>query len=64
MPSLPINLQISERLATIIGGGKVALRKAVALRAAGARVRIVAPQIEPELAQLAGQSTDALRKRP
>ena len=46
MPSFPVNIQIKGRLAVIIGGGAVALRKGKALAAAGARLRVVAPQID------------------
>jgi siroheme synthase-like protein len=41
----PIVLDVTERLAVIVGGGQVAARKATALTEAGARqVRVVAPQ--------------------
>lgn len=53
---LPLMLQFHGRTALVVGGGSVALRKARALLAAGARVRLVAPQIEPELLALADTS--------
>jgi len=46
----PIMLDLAGRRALVVGGGKVALRKAQALADAGARVRVVAPDILPEFA--------------
>jgi precorrin-2 dehydrogenase/sirohydrochlorin ferrochelatase len=46
----PIMLDLAGRLALVVGGGKVALRKAQALAEAGARVRVVAPDILPAFA--------------
>ncbi len=43
--SYPILLNLKGRLAVIVGGGGVALRKATGLLAAGAKVRCVAPMI-------------------
>jgi len=42
--ALPVNLLLSGRLCLVVGAGKVALRKTGNLLAAGARVRLVAPQ--------------------
>ena len=44
----PVVLDLSGRAAVVVGGGVVALRKARALADAGARVRVVAPQILTE----------------
>ncbi|MDY3030702.1 MAG: NAD(P)-dependent oxidoreductase [Clostridia bacterium] len=41
----PVMLDISGRVCTVIGGGKVALRKAAGLAAAGGCVRVAAPEI-------------------
>jgi len=46
---LPINLNVSGRLAVVIGGGTVARRKVRALGDAGARVRLVAPEVDRDL---------------
>ncbi len=42
-----MNLKLDGRLAVVVGGGDVALRKARVLAAAGARVLVVAPRIGP-----------------
>jgi precorrin-2 dehydrogenase/sirohydrochlorin ferrochelatase len=48
MKTFPIMLRLDGRLAVVVGGGPVGLRKARSLREAGARVRVVAPQIAGE----------------
>jgi len=45
----PIALHGERLTAVVIGGGSVGTRKALALVAAGAQVRVVAPQVTPEL---------------
>jgi uroporphyrin-III C-methyltransferase/precorrin-2 dehydrogenase/sirohydrochlorin ferrochelatase len=54
MNFLPIFLDVKNKLCLIVGGGEVAKRKAGVLLAAGAKVRVVAPEIIPELAQERG----------
>jgi uroporphyrin-III C-methyltransferase/precorrin-2 dehydrogenase/sirohydrochlorin ferrochelatase len=51
MDFLPIFLKVKGKLCLVVGGGEVATRKAGVLLDAGARVRVVAPTIKPELAQ-------------
>lgn len=51
----PINLIVDGRLCTIIGGGRVASRKAEALLECGASVKVVAPGLAPEFDQLEGE---------
>ena len=53
MSGLPVLLEGEAITALVVGGGGVASRKARALIAAGARVRIVAATIAPELYALA-----------
>ncbi len=50
MDYLPIFLQLQGRPAAVVGGGTVALRKVNTLRAAGAQVTVIAPEIDAELA--------------
>jgi siroheme synthase-like protein len=45
----PVFLRFQGRRAVLVGGGRVAAGKLAGLLAAGARVRIVAPEILPEL---------------
>ena len=53
MPPFPVNLDVAGRHVVIIGGGQVACRKCRALLAAGATVKVVAPDLTPELAAFA-----------
>ena len=48
----PLMLELTGRRAVVVGGGRVALRRARALLAAGALVRIIAPRVDPALAGL------------
>ncbi|QXE89598.1 precorrin-2 dehydrogenase/sirohydrochlorin ferrochelatase family protein [Geomonas subterranea] len=52
MRHYPINLNLKGRLVVVVGGGKVAARKAARLVGAGARVTVVAPVVEESLAAL------------
>ncbi|BCG45649.1 Precorrin-2 oxidase [Citrifermentans bremense] len=49
----PINIDLHDQSVVIVGGGKVAARKANRLIAAGARLTVVAPILAPTLAELA-----------
>ncbi len=59
----PVTLYVRGRLAVVAGGGEVARKKASALCSAGARVRIVAPEIVNGLRELAAQHDIELRER-
>jgi len=60
MSAYPIVLEGSAISILIVGGGRVAARKARALVEAGARVHVVAPVVNDDLERLA-TTTDALR---
>ncbi|KGM02153.1 precorrin-2 dehydrogenase/sirohydrochlorin ferrochelatase family protein, partial [Cellulomonas cellasea] len=50
---LPLLLDVRDRLVLVVGGGPVAARRAAGLGEAGARVRVVAPEVVDALAALA-----------
>ena len=49
----PINLDIDGKSCVVIGGGEVALRKIRGLLAAGAKVRVIAPEVCEQVEELA-----------
>jgi len=51
-PSYPVALLLEGRSCLVVGGGRVAHRKAVGLLDAGAVVTVVAPEVLPELEAL------------
>lgn len=53
MSAIPIAVEGSRISALVVGGGIVGTRKAAALAASGAHVRVIAPVISPELESLA-----------
>lgn len=55
MEFMPIFARLAGRQVLVVGGGGVALRKVKLLRRAGACVTVNAPQLCPELEELAGQ---------
>ncbi len=63
MKYYPIALDLNSKKATIIGGGKVAERKARTLLKAGARVKIVAPGITVNLEELKKRKRIVVKKR-
>ena len=48
----PILLKIKDRLCMVVGGGEVALRKVKTLLERGAAVRVISPELDPELGEL------------
>jgi len=54
MDYLPAFHKVRGKLCLVVGGGEVGSRKAGVLLEAGATVRVVAPEIEPELARQPG----------
>jgi len=61
MDYLPIFTDVRNKLCLVVGGGEVGKRKAGTLLEAGAKVRVVAPQIDPVLAKM--QHVDSLLTR-
>lgn len=61
MDYLPIAWHLRARRALVVGGGEVALRKARLLHRAGARIRVVAPEVGDALAALANDSGGDVR---
>jgi uroporphyrin-III C-methyltransferase/precorrin-2 dehydrogenase/sirohydrochlorin ferrochelatase len=68
MDYLPVFLDLRGRIVLVVGAGTLALRKIELLIAAGARVRVVAPRLHPDLetrfatASLAGLKLEILRE--
>ncbi|AJD48212.1 uroporphyrin-III C-methyltransferase [Isoalcanivorax pacificus W11-5] len=56
MQYLPVSWRVDGQWVLLVGGGEIALRKARLLARAGARLRVVAPEIEPALAELVDQT--------
>ena len=57
MDYLPMFARLEGRPVLLVGGGEVALRKARLLLAAGARITLVSPALEPEFHEFAGRFT-------
>lgn len=49
MSLYPINVNITNRLCVVVGGGPVALRKTKSLLAGGAKIRVISPEAHAEL---------------
>jgi precorrin-2 dehydrogenase/sirohydrochlorin ferrochelatase len=60
----PAYLDLHGRLALLVGGGRVASRKLASLLAAGARVRLVAPELDADTAAQLPHSRVEERRRP
>ncbi|WP_331345199.1 siroheme synthase CysG [Cellvibrio sp. UBA7661] len=63
MDYFPVFLDLKNRLCLLVGGGEVATRKGRMLAKAGARLRIVAPEISAELRSLVMQNNGELHER-
>lgn len=64
MAYYPLFLDLTERRCLVVGGGRVAAGKAEGLLEAGARVRVVAPRVQPRLRSLARAGRIDLLRRP
>jgi uroporphyrin-III C-methyltransferase/precorrin-2 dehydrogenase/sirohydrochlorin ferrochelatase len=64
MDYLPAFHNVRGKLCLVVGGGEVGTRKAGVLLDAGANVRVVAPEIEPELAGQRGVESIVARFAP
>lgn len=53
MSLYPINVNITDKLCIVVGGGSVALRKTKSLFACGAKIRVISPEAHAELQVLA-----------
>jgi uroporphyrin-III C-methyltransferase/precorrin-2 dehydrogenase/sirohydrochlorin ferrochelatase len=60
MDYFPIFLDLKNRLCLLVGGGDIATRKGRLLSKAGARLRVVAPEISSELRELVAQNNGEL----
>ena len=63
MSVYPLMLDGASLEALIVGGGAVAARKTASLLAAGALVRVVAPEVDPAIASSAGPRLTIERRR-
>jgi siroheme synthase-like protein len=59
----PIFLDVRGRRAVVVGGGKVAERKVRTLLGAGAKVRVISPELTPQLARWAAQKKISVAHR-
>lgn len=60
----PVNLDLHHRPCLVVGGGAVAARKVAGVAAAGAAVTVVAPDVHPSIAALAGDRSITIHRRP
>jgi siroheme synthase-like protein len=58
----PVYLDLNDRAVLVVGGGAIAEGKAVQLVEAGARVRLVSPDLTPHLAELAARGQIEYRR--
>jgi siroheme synthase-like protein len=59
VPLYPVNLVVAGRPCLVVGGGRVATTKVRGLLEAGAHVTVVAPEVDPGLADLAAGADGA-----
>ena len=59
----PISIDIKNKKCVVVGGGKVAYRKASSLCLYGARVKVISPKISPEIRVLAQDHSIMLNEK-
>ncbi|CAN5704154.1 hypothetical protein BH24ACT5_BH24ACT5_22340 [soil metagenome] len=59
----PVMLDLGDVAVLVVGAGPIGARKAAGLLAAGARVTVVAPEVGPDVTQLAAASRLVVRRR-
>lgn len=52
MDIFPISLKLQQQKCLLVGGGRIAYRKALLLAKAGACIDVIAPEVEPDLLEL------------
>ncbi len=62
MKFYPLNLDVENKPCVVIGGGQVALRKIRGLRAAGANVKVIAPEVCAEVEELSKRGEISLTR--
>ena len=63
MNNLPIFVQLKNKPVLVVGGGEVALRKVQTLLKAGAKVKLVATEIDDRISFLAGSNLRIIKNQ-
>jgi uroporphyrin-III C-methyltransferase/precorrin-2 dehydrogenase/sirohydrochlorin ferrochelatase len=63
MQLFPLFLKLAGRKVLVVGGGPVAAAKVASLREAGAEIAVVAPEVQPALAELAVAGKISIARR-
>lgn len=63
MALYPVFFELKDRNCLVVGGGRVATRKTTSLLECGARVRVVAPRVVPDMERLALAGKIGLERR-
>ena len=63
-PLYPVNLVVAGRPCLVVGGGRVAATKVRGLVEAGARVTVVAPEVDARIVEMAAGGQVAVERRP
>ena len=63
MQLFPLFLKLAGRRVLVVGGGPVAAAKVASLREAGAEIAVVAPEVQPALADLAAAGKISIARR-